>query len=139
LFPQPEHTATAMVALPELAQAVTLLSHMRRYTGDLVTGFEYIHGSALAMVAEHVPECRVPLDGCEHDALVELAGGVPYDDLEQLMENALAAAFDQGLVADAAIAASLAQREDFWRVREHSPEALARAGTCIPCDVSVPV
>src|SRR5699024_11069178 len=81
LFPQPEHTATAMVALPELAQAVTLLSHMRRYTGDLVTGFEYIHGSALAMVAEHVPECREPLDGCEHAALVELAGGAPDDDL----------------------------------------------------------
>src|SRR5699024_1121576 len=99
LFPQPEHTATAMVALPELAQAVTLLSHMRRYTGDLVTGFEYIHGSALAMVAEHVPECRVPLDGCEHAALVELAGGAPDDDLAELMENALAAAFEAGLAA----------------------------------------
>src|SRR5699024_7438988 len=99
LFPQPEHTATAMVALPQLAHAVTLLSHMRRYTGDLVTGFEYIHGSALSMVAEHVPECRVPLDGCEHAALVELAGGAPDDDLAELMENALAAAFEAGLAA----------------------------------------
>lgn len=139
LFPQPEHTATAMVALPRLADAVTLLNHMRRYSGDLVTGFEYIHGSALAMVAEHVPECRVPLADCEHAALVELAGGTPDADFAALMENALAAAFENGLAKDAVIADSLAQRGDFWRVREHIPEALERAGTCIPCDVSVPV
>src|SRR5699024_5274968 len=93
----------------------------------------------LAMVAEHVPECREPLDGCEQAALDELAGGAPEADLAQSMENAPAAAFEQNLDAEAAIAASLDQRAVFWRVREHIPEALARAGTCIPCDVSVPV
>lgn len=139
LFPQPEHTATALVALPRLEHAVTLLGHMRRYTGDLVTGFEYIHGSALELVARHVPECRVPLNGCEHAALVELAGGTPGADFAGLMENALAVAFESDLARDAVIADSLAQRADFWRVREHIPEALERAGTCIPCDVSVPV
>lgn len=139
LFPRPENTATAMVALPTLAQAVALLSHMRKFTGDLVTGFEYIHGSALNMVATYIPNCRVPLTQYDQTVLIELAGGAPGDDLNSLLESALEAAFNSGLVDDAVIANSLAQHQAFWHVRENIPEALARAGKCIPCDVSVPV
>ncbi len=139
LFPQPEHTATAVVALPGLEQAVALLSHMRRYSGDLVTGFEYIDGSALELVDTHIPDCRVPLVGHTHTALVELTGGAPDQDLTGLLQNTLAAAFEAGLAEDAVVADSLAQRDAFWRVRESIPEALKRAGECIPCDVSVPV
>src|SRR5699024_7101883 len=43
------------------------------------------------------------------------------------------------LITDAVIADSLGQRDAFWRLREHIPEALGRAGTCIPCDIAVPV
>src|SRR5699024_6268934 len=116
LFPRPAHTATAMAALPQLADAVKLLAHMRRYSGDAVTGFEYIHGSALALVAQHVPDCRVPLAACEHAALIELSGGAPDADFDALLQNALAAAFEAGLISDAVLADSIARRDAFWHV-----------------------
>ncbi|HLQ85850.1 MAG TPA: FAD-binding oxidoreductase, partial [Salinisphaeraceae bacterium] len=118
LFPQPQSVATAMVALPDLAAAVNLLSHLRRYSGDLVTGFEYIDGAALELVAAHVPDSRVPLRGHEHVALVELAGGAPGEDLSALLEQALAAAFEADLATDAVIADNLTQRAAFWHARE---------------------
>lgn len=139
LFPRPESTAAAMVALPDLRGAVALLGHMRRYSGELVTGFEYLDGRSLDLVAAHMPDGRVPLAGQSHVALVELSGGAPGDDLNHVLERALSAAWEQGLAEDAVVATSLAQREAFWRVRESVPEALRQAGECIPCDVSVPV
>lgn len=139
LFPRPAHVAAAVVALPGLEQAVALLGHLRRYSGDLVSAFEYMHGSALELVAAHLPDRRVPLSGHRHTALVELSGGAPGDDLDRMLESALAAAFEAGLAEDAVIAASLSQRGEFWRVRESIPEAQAREGECILCDVSVPV
>lgn len=139
LFPRPAHVATAVVALPGLDQAVALLGHLRRYSGDLVTAFEYMHGSTLDFARAHLPDCRVPLPGCTHAALVELSGGAPEDDLDLALEGALASAFETGLAEDAVIASSLAQRREFWRVRESLPEALVREGECILCDVSVPV
>ena len=43
------------------------------------------------------------------------------------------------IIADAALAASLDQREAFWRLRDAIPEAQIREGASIKHDVSVPV
>ena len=47
--------------------------------------------------------------------------------------------FERGIVEDAAIAASLEQRHDFWNLRESIPEAQKREGGSIKHDVSVAV
>lgn len=138
LFPRPAQVASAMVALPDLAQAVALLSHLRRRSGDRLTAFEYMHGSALALVARHLGD-TVPLQGATHTALIEIAGGGPGDDLDAALQAALAEALEAGLVGDVVVATSLAQQRAFWRLRERIPEAQAREGECVLCDVSVPV
>lgn len=139
LFPRPQHRATAMVALPGPAAAVDLLAHLRARSGDLVSGFEYIHGSSLQMVKRNLPGSEPPLADYEHVVLVELSGGGPGSDLNSVLEEALGEAFEQEWVLDAAIAVSLAQQQQFWDVREHLPEAQMREGARILFDVSVPV
>ena len=51
----------------------------------------------------------------------------------------LAAAMEAGIVADAVIAESGAQRAAIWKLREEHSEAQKRAGASVKNDVSVPV
>jgi FAD/FMN-containing dehydrogenase len=51
----------------------------------------------------------------------------------------LARAFEDGLITDAALAASLDQRDAFWRLREALSEVQRFEGGSIKHDVSVPV
>jgi FAD/FMN-containing dehydrogenase len=55
--------------------------------------------------------------------------------LEAVLEQALA----DGIVSDAAIADSEAQRASIWRLREEHSEAQKREGASVKNDVSVPV
>jgi FAD/FMN-containing dehydrogenase len=55
------------------------------------------------------------------------------------MEDVLAAAAERGLVADAAIAASIEQAQAFWHLRNLISETQRPEGGSIKHDVSVPV
>ena len=55
------------------------------------------------------------------------------------LEPVLEAALGDGVVADAAIAESEAQRAAIWRLREEHSEAQKREGASVKNDVSVPV
>lgn len=55
------------------------------------------------------------------------------------MENFLAAALEDGLVVDAAIAQSEAQRQTMWFIREAMVLAQAPEGASIKNDISVPI
>jgi FAD/FMN-containing dehydrogenase len=59
--------------------------------------------------------------------------------LREALETVLAAALEDGLVEDAVIAESGAQRAALWRLREEHSEAQKRAGVSVKNDVSVPV
>ncbi len=76
-----------------------------------------------------------------HDwhVLIELATVVADGGLAGALEATLAQAHGDGLVADAALAASQAQAQAFWRVREAVVEAEKLAGGSIKHDVSVPI
>ena len=55
------------------------------------------------------------------------------------LEGLLGAALEAGLVADAALASSLAQRKAFWALRENISEAQAAEGKNIKHDIAVPI
>ena len=71
--------------------------------------------------------------------LVELSDSAPGDALGALLEASLAEAVEAGLIADAMIAASEAQRDALWQMREDITEAQKLDGVSIKHDVSVPV
>ncbi len=95
---------------------------------------------ALDFTLKHIPGAIAPLQG-EHDWLVlmEISSGRSAEDARALVEQVLAAGWEGGLVADAAIAASLAQAEAFWHLRESMSDAQKPEGASIKHDISVPV
>ncbi len=140
LRPMPRARQTAWLAIPDVADAVTVLGSLRTRLGDCVTSFEYISHDALKLVLNEIPGTSNPLGLTgAHCALVELAwfagGGELVNEFECLLDDAIAA----GIVTDAVVAQSDAQRRAFWRLRESIPEAEKRAGGAIKHDLSVTI
>ncbi|WP_041794313.1 FAD-binding oxidoreductase [Pararhodospirillum photometricum] len=140
LFPAPTSTATALCGFEDLSRVTRLLSLCRSITGDDVTAFELIPRFGLEIALEHLDGLRDPLEG-SHPwyALVELSTSRPGADLNEVMESLLGRAFEEEILSDAVITASLDQRASLWRLREGLPEAQKHAGASIKHDVSVPL
>ena len=140
LFPRPRSMATAFVGIEEPAAAVKLLTHLRERCGERVTGFELLQRICLDLVIRHIPGSRDPLPSTHPwYVLVELSDSTEGRAVESLLEEALGSAAEQGLVQDAVIAASEAQREALWALRENVSEAQKVDGVSIKHDISVPV
>ncbi|HEY9347892.1 MAG TPA: FAD-linked oxidase C-terminal domain-containing protein, partial [Inquilinus sp.] len=71
--------------------------------------------------------------------LLELSSPAAEAPLAEQLEAILAGGFEAGLVADAAIASSEAQRKSFWRLREAIVEGQRFEGGAIKHDIAVPV
>jgi FAD/FMN-containing dehydrogenase len=71
--------------------------------------------------------------------LVEATSAMAGETQRRALETALAAAFEDGLLLDAALAENRTQALDFWRLREELPEAERLDGPSVKHDVSVPV
>jgi len=140
LFPAPRSVATAFVAVPTSASAVSLLNELRTHCGDLVSSFELIPDIAIDLVVRHLPGSRVPLDGTSPwYVLCEITSALPNEPLGERLEAALAAALEAGLVTNATLAQSERERQDFWFIREHIPEAQRRDGPSLKHDISLPL
>ena len=134
LVPAPAQTSVAWVGVADLEAALRLLARARRTLGETVESFEVIDSDCLAMLLQHIPGSRAPLQGAHgYHILVEAA--VPDAALAAL----LAEAIDAGDVRDATIAASLAQAADFWTLREAIADAEKRDGGSLKNDISVAV
>lgn len=71
--------------------------------------------------------------------LIELETVIANLDLTELMETALAGAFEGALALDAIITQSEAQRRELWALREGLAEAQAANPRALKSDTSVPV
>jgi FAD/FMN-containing dehydrogenase len=140
LFPVPRTVETAFLAVPDARAAVALLGQLRAATGDGVTTFEYLPRMAVEFASRHIPGVTDPLPG-DFPAYVLCEVATARDDpsLRSLVEDALARAIEAGLVLDAVLSQSLAQRDALWKLRESVPEAQRHEGASIKHDVSVPV
>ncbi|MGL6043581.1 MAG: FAD-binding oxidoreductase, partial [Sandaracinobacteroides sp.] len=111
-----------------------LLQRLRAAAGETVESFELVSAEALAIVLAHRQGVRAPLAGNHaFHVLIDLAA--PQGVLEEVLAEALL----QGEVADAVIAASEAQADAFWHLRETIPEAEKREGGAVKNDISVAV
>jgi FAD/FMN-containing dehydrogenase len=140
LFPAPASKATAFVGLAGVEQAVALFERARAAAGEQLDCAELLPRLGLEFTLRHTPDTLDPL-GDPHPwyLLLELASSNADDNLAETLEALLGQAFDDGLIGDAALAASEAQREGFWRLRESLPESQKPEGGSIKHDISVPV
>jgi len=140
LFPRPRAIETAFIAVRDPAAAIELLSRARSGTGDAITAFELIDRNILDLVFANVAGNADPL-AARHEwyVLMEAFGAEGSGGLRPALERVLEAALEDGLIVDAVLAESRAQRQSFWKIREDMADAQKHEGVPIRHDVAVPV
>jgi FAD/FMN-containing dehydrogenase len=139
LFPKPRAIETAFIGLATPRAAFALLDLARDMAGGEITSFELIPRIGLDFVLAHISNAREVLSS-RHAwyVLLELRSQSKEGLADRLLA-VLEAARANHIIGDAAIAASLDQRENFWKLRELIPEAQRHEGGSIKHDVSVPI
>jgi FAD/FMN-containing dehydrogenase len=131
--------AVAWAGVESPTRALDLLRFLEART-SAVEGFELVPHDTLQLVLKHIPGTRSPLSG-EHPwhVLVEATTSDPEKNIAAELEQLLAGALEQGIIADAAIASNEAQAEAFWKLRDSISEAERAEGQTLAHDISVPV
>lgn len=138
LFPKPRAVETAFVGLASPAAALKLLEIARNEAAGSLTSFELIAEIAVDFSVRHGIGVRDPLQG-KHPWYVLMELSSSRDDARCALEAILERGLEAGIVDDAAIADSLAQRRAFWTLREEISSAQKPEGGSIKHDISVPV
>jgi D-lactate dehydrogenase (cytochrome) len=140
LYPRPKESISLFIGLRDLEASCHVLALAQGATGGQVVGCELIPRIALDFTLRQAPDIKDPLSA-PHDwyVLMKAAAGRENSGLREALEQMLAEAYEAGLVVDATIAASEAQSQALWRIREVLVEAQALGGASIKHDVSVPV
>jgi FAD/FMN-containing dehydrogenase len=138
LFPKPRAAETAFVGVKSPAEALKLLSIAQNEAAGTLTSFELLSDISVDFSVRHGIDIRHPLAGkYPWYVLMELSS--PRDDARASLESILALGMEQGIVEDAVIAANLAQRGAFWKLRDEMSAAQKPEGGSIKHDISVPV
>jgi FAD/FMN-containing dehydrogenase len=140
LFARPAETAVALAALPDIDAVARLfrLAEARGHAG--LTAFEFMSRFTLELVTRHIPNAKLPLrTPTPWYVLLEISSPEPGGIADASLQRLLSEATEQGFVADAVVAASLAQAQALWRLRDSASEAQRHEGGSIKHDVSVPV
>ncbi len=129
----------AGVASPE--QAYRLLLFMQIRARERLEGFEILPERALGAVVKHIAGTRPPLDTPHRwHALMEFVQDDPGQSAPaELATRLLEEAINAGLLENATIAASEAQADAFWKIRDSIAEAERAEGPALQHDISVPV
>lgn len=138
LYPRPLVLETAFIGLKAPDDALALLNLAQSIAGTNVKTFEIMSRFGLDIVLRHGDGVRDPLSG-RHEWYVLLEIGSNEEGEPETLMKVLEAGMERELIEDAAIAASLDQRADFWRLRELLSEMQKFEGGSIKHDVSVPV
>ncbi len=147
LFPRPRAYATAMVAVPSVGAALRLLHRLQDETGGAVEAFEYMPRSFLTALLQRFPQMRPPFEkSYDVNVLVELGARAPRDvtpdasgvvPISAHLEAVLAGLYEEGLVLDAIVAQSEAQRAEIWARREASAHILRVRKPVVENDIAV--
>lgn len=138
LFPRPRTFSTALVACKDFDTVIKLLGHVDSHLAGQLGAFEVMWPEFYEVCTTPPARQSPPLPyGHAVYVLIESLGADPETDgarLEQTLEAALA----EGLVEDAIIAKSEAERRSIWAIRE-DPWQTRRYGPCVDFDVSMPI
>ena len=140
LVPAIGERTVAWVGVDETEQAMALLHHLEATMGEAIESFELVPKSALDLVLQHIPGTRPPLAApAAWNVLIEAVSPMSAPSPEPLLYEGLRSALETGIASDAVIAASEAQAEDFWRLRDSISEAEKKDGPATKHDISVAV
>src|ERR1700722_5212075 len=123
LAAQPKEVAVALCGVDSPEAALELFSRFQAHDHASISAFELMSGLGTSFVLKHIPDAVLPLQSpAPFYVLVELASPRPEAGLRDMLEQILEQALEDGIVQDAAIAESDAQRAAIWRLREEHSE-----------------
>ncbi|ENN89023.1 FAD-dependent oxidoreductase protein [Rhizobium freirei PRF 81] len=140
LFPQPLGHQVAFAGLQSVDDALTLFKNASSLCGTALTGFELMPRIGVEFTARHIPGVRDPLETAHPwYVLIDISTSDSAETAERMMAALLEQGYEAGLIQDATIASSEAQRQAIWHMRESMSDAQKPEGGSIKHDVSVPV
>lgn len=149
LSPKPRAYATAMVALPALSDALTLLNRLQEETGGAVEACEYMPDTYMTRLAHCRPDLRPPFaEPHAVNILVEVGATAPRDaapaedgsvPVVSQLEQVLMGMMEEGALLDAVVAQSDAQRAEMWERREAAAEVTFSRLPIVDSDVALPL
>ncbi|MBX2881807.1 MAG: FAD-binding oxidoreductase, partial [Granulosicoccus sp.] len=117
LFPKPVSESTALVAADSVENIIRLLTLVRKELGAKLLSFEVMWRDYYWDVTANSPSGSRPIaDDYPVYAIVE--AGEWTTAREELLERVLGTALENGLIKDAVMASSLAERDRIWLIRE---------------------
>ena len=146
LFPAPQGCGTALLSCPDAQSAVALLSLARQTLDAGLVAFEAIESQALQLVQQHLPHMArawpsaSATTGAASPWLILMEHQGPQDqthidgELGRLMAHAQA----KGLLTEAIMAHTVAQRQAMWQLRESIPLAEKTEGLMVKHDIGLP-
>jgi FAD/FMN-containing dehydrogenase len=135
----PESKNTAFVALNSFAQAAEFLRFAKKELGHALTTYELLWQNYYQLMTSPPSRFAAPLP--QHFAyfvLLEAAGHHPERD-QAHFQTFLETAFENGWIADAAIARSQQELEWFWGIREQIEFIFSVHQPVFLFDVSMPI
>lgn len=140
LFPKPRGHQVAFAGINSPADALQLFDRASTLCGSALTGFELMPRIGIEFTARHIPGVRDPLETAHPwYALIDISTSDTAETAQGMIETLLEQGFEAGIVQDAVIASSEAQRQALWHMRESMSDAQKPEGGSIKHDVSVPV
>ncbi len=138
LFPKPEAHETAWISVTDPEAALQLFVAMRRRAGSSLTAFELVPRIGLDFQLKHKMIARDPgVKPSPWSVLAEISR--PFGGSRGVLAGALDAGSQNGLVTDAVVAESEADRRLMWQAREQLSDCQTLEGASIKHDVSVPL
>ncbi|RZO39406.1 MAG: FAD-binding oxidoreductase, partial [Rhodobacteraceae bacterium] len=149
LMPKPRAYATAMLGVPSLDAALTILNALQSATGGAVEAYEYMPRFYIEKYAEHFADRQLPFP-IQYDVniLVEVATtaedlSAPDDTgqirLSSRFEEILADQLQSGAILDAVVAQNDTQRAQMWHLRESAAEVTVAQKPLVNHDIAVPL
>ena len=140
LVPAAIDRATGWLAVESPGDALKILRAMEAQSGAAIESFELVPKLALDLVLKHIPGTRSPLVGARPwHVLIDYVSQSYAVEAQPALEALMAGVLSAGLAQDGVVAASEAQAEAFWRLRDSISEAERAEGPTMAHDISVPV
>jgi len=140
LYPYPDQSATALVALRDLSESIAFLERAQSGSGGTLCSFELMPRVGLDFACKHVSGCSDPMTAPhEWYVLLSLQASGNAISVDALLSEILEKALEVAEIHDAVIASSEQQAKSLWKLREGIVEGQRLEGASIKHDVSVPV
>ena len=140
LFPINTSSATAMVALDSVGQAVDLLRFLQEEIGNRIEAFEIMSKNQVEIVIKHGHDIRSPMElTSPWYVLIEIADSAKDWDPVLQIGNSLEIALERELITDAVVATDETKALKIWELRHNISETNKKAGFTVSNDTSVPI